>query len=186
MRYAKRRWPRLSVVQLLAVCFVTLCVMDVVAEGLIFLPLGFWEYPGGVALLFPGTYHKFPVNEMITLAATFTAISALRYFRDDQGLTVVERGIERLHRGTRARTSLRLLAVVAAVHLSVLVFYVAPNLLVGAWSRPWPVALQQRSYLTDGVCGVGIARACPGTVHPYAAGDVSAARGSADRLAPAQ
>jgi Spirocyclase AveC-like len=166
MRWAKRRWPRLGAGELLAICFVTMCAMDVVAEGLIILPLGFWEYPGGVGLLFPSTYHKFPVNEMLTLAATFTAISALRYFRDDRGLTLVERGVERLRHGPRARTAMRLLAIVAAVHLSVIVFYVAPNLGSGARSRPWPAALQKRSYLTDGVCGVGTRRACPGSAHP--------------------
>jgi hypothetical protein len=159
MRLAERRWPRLSVPQLMAVCFITMCGFDILGEGLIILPLGFWEYPGGTGILFPGTYHKLPLQEMLTLAATFTAISSVRYFRDDHGRTIVERGAEKLKRG---RTPARFLAMVAAMHLCVIACYLLPNLFIGAHSRPWPADLQKRSYLNDGVCGVGTLRACPG------------------------
>ena len=162
MRSAERRW-QLSTLQLLGVCFGTMAVLDVIGEGLIFLPLGFWEYPGGYGLLWPSTYHKYPVNEMLTIAAIFTGICALRYFRDDRGRTLVERGIDRLTVGPRRRGALRFLAIAGAVHMILIVGYNLPNSLVGAHARPWPAALVKRSYLTDGVCGVGTPRACPGS-----------------------
>ena len=173
MRFAERRW-NLSTIQLVGVCFVTMCAVDFVGEGLIFLPLGFWEYPGGYGLLFPSTYHKYPVNEMLTIGALFTLICCLRYFKDDRGLTWVERGIDRIKLGDGWKLVFRWLAIVAAVHLALVVAYNLPNSWVGAHSRPWPADLQKRSYLTDGVCGAGTNIACPGPGIPLFRGDNTA------------
>jgi len=162
MRRAQARRPNLSTAQLVGICFLSMCVLDFVAEGLIWLPLGFWEYPGGVGMLFPGTYHKFPINEMLTIATIFTAITCLRYFRDDRGLTVVERGVDKVRAG-RGRTVLRFLAIAFAVHAILFLGYNLPNGLLGAHPRPWPKALQQRSYFTDFLCGDQTPRLCPGT-----------------------
>jgi hypothetical protein len=161
MRAAERRW-QLSPLPLLGVCFGTMALLDLIGEGLIFLPLGFWEYPGGYGLLWPSTYHKYPVNEMLTIAAIFTGICALRYFKDDRGRTLVERGIDRLGVGPRRRGALRFLAIAGAVHLILIAGYNLPNSLVGAHPARWPADLVKRSYLTDGVCGPGAPRVCPG------------------------
>jgi hypothetical protein len=162
MRWAERRWG-LSTLRLLAVCFGTMALLDLIGEGLIFLPLGFWEYPGGYGLLWPSTYHKYPVNEMLTIAAIFTALCALRHFTDDRGRTLVERGIDRLTVGPRRRGFVRFLAIAGAVHLILIAGYNLPNAIVGAHPRPWPADLVKRSYLTDGVCGLGTPRSCPGS-----------------------
>jgi hypothetical protein len=173
MRQAEARWD-LSVLQLIGICFVTMCLLDLIGEGLIFLPLGFWEYPGGVGLLFPSTYHKYPVNEMLTIGALFTIICSLRYFKDDRGYTIVERGIDRLNVGPRSLIGLRFLAFVAAVHLALFVAYSLPNAWIGAHARPWPADLQKRSYLTDGVCGAGTTSACPAPGVPLVRGNATA------------
>ena len=173
MRRAEERW-HLSTLQLLGVCFVTMAALDLIGEGLIFLPLGFWEYPGGYGLLLPSTYHKYPVNEMLTIAALFTALCALRYFKDDRGHTLVERGVDRLKVGAGWKNGLRFLAFLAAVHLALIVAYNIPNSVVGAHSRPWPADLQKRSYLTDGVCGDGTTNACPGPGVPLLRGNSTA------------
>jgi hypothetical protein len=161
MRRTEARRPGISTAQLIGVCFCAMALFDLVAEGLIWLPLGFWEYPGGIGLLFPGTYHKFPLNEMLTIAATFTGIACLRYFRDDKGRTVVERGLDRLKVGSRRQTVFRFLALAFAVHAILFVGYNVPNSFVGAHSRPWPQAIQKRSYLTDYLCGPQTHSACP-------------------------
>jgi len=173
MRRAEARW-HLSTLQLLGVCFLTMCAVDLVGEGFIFLPLGFWEYPGGVGLLFPGTYHKYPINEMLTIATIFTAICALRYFKDDHGRTLVERGIDRLRVGGGRKQMLRFFALTGAVHLVLILGYNLPNSVIGAHSRPWPADLQKRSYLTDGVCGAGTTNACPGPGVPLFRGNATA------------
>jgi hypothetical protein len=161
MRRTEARFPGASTAQLIGACFAAMCIFDLVAEGLIWLPLGFWEYPGGIGLLFPSTYHKFPINEMFTIAATFTGITCLRYFRDDKGRTIVERGLDGLKVGSRRQTVIRFLAITFAVHAILFVGYNVPNSFIGAHSRPWPKAIQQRSYLTDYLCGPQIHSACP-------------------------
>ncbi len=161
MRAIERRRPRIRPWQLMAGCFVAMCAVDLVAEGLIWLPLGFWEYPGGYGLLFPSTYHKFPVNEMLTIGAMFTAVCSLRYFKNDRGETLVERGVEQIH-GVRRQTVARLLAMIFALHAIMFFAYNLPNSFVGAHSRPWPADLQERSYLTNGICGADTDRICPG------------------------
>src|SRR3984957_12477043 len=47
MRFARRRWPSISTGALVAWCFVSMALFDVVLEGIIWLPLGVFEYPGG-------------------------------------------------------------------------------------------------------------------------------------------
>jgi hypothetical protein len=173
MRKAEERW-NLSTLQLLGVCFLTMALLDLIGEGLIFLPLGFWEYPGGIGMLFPSTYHKYPVNEMLTIAAIFTGLCALRYFKDDRGRTIVERGIDRLKVGEAGNNALRFLAIAGAVHIILVLGYNLPNSVIGAHSRPWPADLQKRSYLTDGVCGAGTTIACPGPGIPLFRGNATA------------
>ncbi len=165
MRAAKRRWPALRPFHLIALCFLLMALVDVVGEGLVWLPLGFWEYPGGIPFLFSGTYHQFPLNEMLTIAASFTAITSLRYFRIAQDRTVPERD-QRVTADDRPRRSwVRLLAVIGAVHVALVLCYNVPNSIVGTQHLTWPQDLQQRSYLTDQMCGPGTVNLCPGNGH---------------------
>ena len=104
MRRAKAKWPQIGTVGLIGVCFATMVGFDIILEGVIFMPLGIWEYPGGRGFaIFGGTYHAFPLNEVVTVSATFTAVACLRYFRNDRGQTLVERGSERLRMSDRSR-----------------------------------------------------------------------------------
>ena len=171
MRTAKRRWPAMGKLGLVGICFAVMCAFDIVFEGLIFLPLGAWEYPGGHVALFPSTYHKFPLNEMLTVSALFTAVACLRYFVNDRGEMVVERGIERVKGGERKKIALRVLAAIAAVHVALFVIYNIPNTVIGMHSTEWPADLQERSYLTDYLCGDETDRACPGPGVPLAKND---------------
>jgi hypothetical protein len=182
MRRAGERWPHLSTLQLIGVCFAAMAVLDFIAEGLIWLPLGFWEYPGGIGLLFPGTYHKYPINELLTIATIFTAIACLRHFRDDHGRTLVERGIDKLRVGSAGQTALRFLAIAGAVHLILFLGYNLPNSWIGAHSRPWPKDLVKRSYFTDYICGQGTDNACPGPGVPLTRGNGSARLGPNGQL----
>lgn len=161
MRKFQERYPTAQKWKVLAACFVAMCLVDIVGEGFIWLPLGFWEYPGGYGMLFTSTYHKYPVNEMLTIATLFTAMCALRYFKDDHGHTLVERGAEKI-KGRRMQSVARILAVTFAAHTIVFVAYNLPNSWVGTHSRPWPADIQKRSYFMDGLCGEGTGRACPG------------------------
>jgi hypothetical protein len=158
-----------------------MCLFDIAFEGIIFMPLGIWEYPGGHLSIFPSTYHAYPLHEMITTGAMFTGMAALRYFRNDRGETVVERGAERI-RSPRRRTLARLLAVVAAVHVVMFVCFNLPNYFVGTHSNQWPADLQKRSYFLDGICGEGTDRACPSPATPLVKNDNSGKGGGSAYL----
>lgn len=166
MRSAKTRWPRLQGYQLLVICFLAMCTVDLVAEGLIWMPLGFWSYPGGHGVLFPSTYHKFPFEEMVPIGLMFTGLCALRYFRDDRGYTFVERGADRLRGATWKVNLARVLAVTFAVHAITFALYSIP----AAWSvthtQPWPADTTKRSYFTVGLCAGTTGRACSGPSVP--------------------
>ena len=160
MRRTSRRFPKWGPVHLLAAAFVTLAIVDLVAEGLIFMPLGFYTYGGGVApILFPASYHVFPLHEPICTGLMFTAAAALRYFKDDRGYTLVERGADRIG-STRARGSLRALALIGAAQLCMLIPYTIPVAIIQHDARAWPRDLRARSYLTDGLCGPPTGHAC--------------------------
>lgn len=172
MRRAKVRWPRIGTVGLIGVCFVAMVAFDIILEGVIFMPLGIWEYPGGRGFaIFNATYHAFPLNEVVTVSATFTAVACLRYFRNDRGQTLVERGTERLRTSERTQQVVRALAVLAGVHMALFLTYNVPNYWVGTHSKEWQRDLVDRSYFTDGLCGGGTDRACPGPGIPLSRND---------------
>lgn len=166
MRKVRARYPHMGNATLIGCCFVAMCLFDVLIEGIIWLPLGVFEYPGGHWSLFGDTYHKYPLNEMVTIGAVFTAISALRFFRDDRGHTVVERGVHKLSTTPGKSVVLRALAVAAFMNVAMFAFYNVPNTAIGFNSTEWPADLQKRSYFTNGLCGEGTDRACPGGSNP--------------------
>jgi hypothetical protein len=167
MRKFKSRRPQTSTAGIVAFGFVAMCAFDVLLEGIIFLPLGVFEYGGGHWNLFSNTYHRYPLNEMVTIGAVFTALATLKFFRDDRGLTVVERGVDKLGLSPGKTLALRAFAVVGFVNLAMFAFYNVPNTLIGINGEPWPADLQQRSYFLNGICGEGTDRACPGGSNPH-------------------
>ena len=181
MRRAKAKWPQIGTLGLIGVCFVGMVAFDIILEGVIFMPLGIWEYPGGRGFaIFSGSYHAFPLNEIVTVSATFTAVACLRYFRNDRGQTLVERGAENLRMSDRTQLVVRALAVLAGVHVALFLTYNVPNYWIGTHSKEWQRDLVDRSYLTDGLCGQGTDRACPGPGVPLSRNDNSdSGKGSA-------
>jgi hypothetical protein len=173
MRTVAARRPQTSTMGLMAWAFTAGMVMDVVFEGMLIMPAGAYTYAGGHWAIFPHAYHKFPLTETFTVGAIFAGLAALRYFKDDQGHTVVERGVDRLRVSSGRQNLLRLMAVTGMCNVLVLLCYNVPNSIIGAHSTAWPKDIQSRSYLTDYICGQGTDRACPGPKVPLSRGDDS-------------
>jgi hypothetical protein len=184
MRSARNRWPQMSAAKLAAICFAAMFVFDVILEGIIFMPLGVWEYPGGHFSIFPNTYHKFPLTEMFTAGGMFAAVAILRFFKNDRGETLADRGVESLKVSDRKKSLLRALAIIGGVQAIMLVFYNIPNTWTATRSADWPVDLQKRSYLTDFVCGEGTAQMCPGPAVPQYRNDNQNPNGGSAHLDP--
>jgi hypothetical protein len=162
MSAAQRRWG-LGTIQLVVLCFVTMMVFDFIIEAVIWMPFGFYTMPGGHLSLFPNSYHKYPMYENLVGAAWWTAWPALRFFKNDRGETLVERGIGDMAASPRRKTTLRLLAIIGVFQIGYLVTY---NLPIALFWAPdpgvWPKAIQQTSYFNDHLCGQGTNRLCPG------------------------
>jgi Spirocyclase AveC-like len=160
MGRAKARWPGIRRLGLVAICFAVMVPFDVFFEGIVFMPMGSWEYPGGHVKIFADTFHGYPLNEAFTTGAIFTMFACIKYFTNDRGHSLAEWGAERLGGGPVKVTTLRMLAVTGLVTLAMTIGYTLPNTWFGAHSTEWNQDIQTRSYLTY-TCGAGPGIACP-------------------------
>ena len=148
MRRAKRRWPQLNAAGLLAIAFLCALAVDIVIEPLCWVPLGLYIYPGAIRAvsIFPNTYHQFPVYEAVLASFLFAGWGAIRYFVNDRGETLAERGINQLKVKGKTRTTVRLLAVIGILNVLEIVVYNAPIAVIAKWSDPYPQDVLKRSY----------------------------------------
>jgi hypothetical protein len=92
-----------------------------------------------------------------------TAVTYLRWSVNDKGESLAERGISTVRATRTAKTGLRLMAIVGFMYSMIIVAYWLPYWTIwGSHSSDFPMDVQKRSYLMDGICGPGTHRACPG------------------------
>lgn len=167
MRWAKRRWPGLTTAGIIGVAFLFCAGFDFAIE-FIWLRLGIYTYAGSIEwlTLFNGHYYQFPIYEVVLAGAMFAAFACLRYFQNDRGESVAERGIETLAVPKRRRTGIRLLATVGIVNVLMFCTYNLPMQWFGTHADPFPEDITSRSYLTNGLCGPETEYSCPGPAIP--------------------
>ena len=166
--WAKTRRPHWTPIQLIGFCWVTMCAAVFVLEGLFFVRLGVWSFPGAHLTIFPSHYYRYPLYEIPIGGAYFTVLICIRYFVNDRGELWPERGASRLAVGAGRQAIVRGLALVAAVQLGFFLFYHLPSGLIALNESAWPNDVQNRSYFTNGMCGPVVDRACPGPNTPIA------------------
>jgi hypothetical protein len=168
MRKAKERRPQLGVAGLLLVAYLFFVAFDLLMEPPL-MRLGMFAYPGAIRSLslFPGKYYQFPIYEAPMFAITLTALAAVRYFKNDRGQTLAERGTENLRAGPRRTGVVRGLALVGVLNVIYLFSYMVPVQWFALHADPWPADIvNSRSYLTDGLCGRGTTYRCSGPDTP--------------------
>ncbi|MGV9927736.1 spirocyclase AveC family protein [Nocardia rhamnosiphila] len=165
MRKVKSRWPGISNLQLVGVTFAFTFVLDFVMEACMLLPLGLYTYPGAIRSVSfnAGHYYQWPIYEGLMWGAVQAGLACLRFFTDDRGRTIVERGLDQVRGGVVRQQLTRALAIFAAVSAIFFVFYNVPAQWFGQHADPWPADIQERSYFTGGICGEGTDKPCP---HP--------------------
>jgi hypothetical protein len=168
MRKVKARWPGVSNLKLIGIVYAANIVIDFIMEGLIMLPIGFYIYPGSIRAVSinAGTYYQWPIYEGLMWGGVLTALTCLRYFTDDRGRTVVERGLDRVRGGFAKQQFVRFLAIFAAVSACFFVFYNLPAQWFAMHSDPWPEDVMKRSYFLGGFCGDGTPTPCPNPILP--------------------
>jgi hypothetical protein len=168
MRKVKERRPQMGVFGLCMVAFMTVFVADVTLE-VPWLLQGLYTFPGAIRwlTLFHGHYYQFPIYEGIFAGVFVGGFACVRYFTDDRGRTIAERGIDEVRATPRQRTGLRLLAISGLFNV---IFFFGNNLplglITGLYSDSWPRDIATRSYFTNGLCGPGTEYACPGPAVP--------------------
>jgi hypothetical protein len=168
MRWIKTRWPAISNLRLILVTYAIAFVFDFVMEGLVLLPLGLYSYPGAIRAVSinAGTYYQWPIYEGFMWGAVQTGFCCLRFFTDDRGQTVVERGLERVGGGAVKQQLTRFLAIFAAVSALFFFLYNVPAQWMGMHADPWPEDVLKRSYFSGYVCGEGSNLPCPDPILP--------------------
>ena len=81
----RARRPDVGIPALLVITFCLTFMLDVILEGVIWMPFGVYTYVGGHwPLLFPDAYHMFPLNEAIFIG-TWSTLVVFLYVPKRQG-----------------------------------------------------------------------------------------------------
>jgi hypothetical protein len=168
MRKIKARWPHITNLRLILVTYAFTFVLDFVMEAGFMLPFGLYTYPGAIrsVSMFAGTYHQWPVYEGLMWGGVQAAMCCLRYFTDDSGRTVVERGLDQVRGGAVKQQLTRFFAVFAGISACFFVIYNLPAQWVGMHADHWPADQLKRSYFNGGICGDGTDVPCPDPALP--------------------
>lgn len=160
LRLVKRRRPETSNLALFGLACALYMVADFLLEEFVMIRTGWLSWSGTARSLslFGGTRYQFPVAEALFFSAVCAGMAALRFWRDDRGRAIVERGVERI--------SSRRLAGVAST-LAIVGFaqalIIAYNLImIGFTLYVDPIPSGYPSYMLNGICGHGTPYQCPG------------------------
>jgi hypothetical protein len=158
MQKIRERRPTISNAGLVGLTLCFFLVLEVIFESTL-VHIDAEAYTGAIKglTLWAGTDNQLPVYEILFWAVFWTAMSALRFYKDDRGLTLAERGVERLRLSKRKETALRQFALIGAGLGIITVFYNVPWMLVSSHNDSFPQHLP--SYFVNGVCSPDPARA---------------------------
>jgi hypothetical protein len=136
VRPARRRWPGLSNAKILGLILLASAVISL-AEPLFIIPMHMWTYPGAPwAIHIGGDAWRWPVFPEYGVFILFAGLpAAIRILRDDEGRTIVERGLS--HYGPRMRAVTSLLALYTLIQLVLWIPGTAPDWILGFRSTEW-------------------------------------------------
>src|SRR5262249_27954914 len=95
MSAIRSRWPEITNARLIAVTFVGALSLCLLLEAPMFL-MNLWGLPGAPSeLALFDDNHRFAWAEYVTTTIVFTTMACVRFFRNDKGQTIAERGLDR-------------------------------------------------------------------------------------------
>jgi hypothetical protein len=142
----RARWPSMGMAGVLFWG----CLGSIVIEAgieIICILLGFYAFPGvpDDFVINAGSRYQYSLVYAVIAGIGCFAWVAVRYFKDDRGYTLAERGVQYLNISEGRRTVVRFLALLGGMTLSIAVFNLLCQFLA-LHSGPWPVDMP--SYLT--------------------------------------
>lgn len=170
MARQRRKDPGRSTGRVIWQTFGLMVLIDLVLES-IMVHTQLINYPRTIheLTLWAGTDHQFPLYECLAWPGTFIILSSLHFFRDDEGRSWPERGIDRMKiRSGKLKTLARFSAIAGVCQLAILVAFNIPYQIYGLHADPVPQAYLEREWRMAGVCGPGTAYDCggPGVLIP--------------------
>jgi hypothetical protein len=149
MRVIQARFPQISNVLLLSFAYVYGLILSVFLEAPTFLS-NLWGLPGAPARfsLFADA-QRYAWAEYLTTGIVFTTFAAVRYFKNDKGETLLERGLEAYRPAVRgAVTGLATIAVFAMSMWALLLVQIPAGLHSSPYPRDYP------AHLINGLCNI--------------------------------
>jgi hypothetical protein len=160
MRWLRRRRPDLSSASIVGLAFLVGMAVDLVFEIPPF-KLGLWAFPGAPDWLsIFGNPTKYPLIEVFMGSLMFTGIAAVRFFTDDRGDTIAERGL-----GGRAGWRRGVVSLLGWVAISNSLFMAGNigDMMMGFYADPYHET-KMESHIRNDMCGTGTRYgACPGS-----------------------
>jgi hypothetical protein len=153
MGWYKARKPAISNLNLIFVTWLVIVIADTIFESVL-MRLNIMGFPSAVPelTLWAGEYYQLPIYQELQWAATFTAMSCLHFFRDDEGRSIPEKGLKLLKiPAGRLQTFARFLMMMGFLQVCFLITYNIPYFYWSTKGGAYPEALQ--SYRIGGLCG---------------------------------
>lgn len=155
----RRQLPNLSGLSHIAIVFAVFAVLDFLIESL-FTHTGIYAYVACYSPLtiWAGTPNQFPLYESTGVGAMLTAVTALRYYRDDHGYSLVEKGMHQLRLPKTGQRLLSFFCMVAAIQAIAFVLFYGQYQWFALKADSFA---QYPSYQLLEICGKGTPYACP-------------------------
>jgi hypothetical protein len=179
-----RVWlPQFSVLAHVPIAYAVVCILDLALE----LPAcrtGLFAYPGAPAwaTLWAGKSYQFPVYETLFMNFNYMVIGLLRFYRDDKGESMAERGVSTMNLSAGSKTVLRFFALMGFCNLSYFIVYFMPYNWMAMQADTFP---PYPSYMRVEICGAGTPYACPSREVPIPSRNSLSVGPDDPRLSPA-
>jgi hypothetical protein len=149
MRFLQRRVPQISTFALLAFTYAFGLLLGACLEAPTFL-FNLWGLPGAPASLsLFADAQRYAWAEYLTTGIVFTTFAAVRYFREEKGQTIVERGMESFT--PTARTAVTTFATIAVFAMSMWALLLV-QIPAGLHASPYPA--KYPAHLINGLCNI--------------------------------
>lgn len=160
MRKWKEHKPAAGIISLICVALAAGFSFDLIMEA-VYLHTGGYAYAGSIQSisLFGGEMWHFPLYEIVAWGGTYAVCGCWRYFKDDKGHMMCEKGIDKLQTGDGSKTFIRFLAISGLMQTTMMITYNLPMQWFSTHGDAMPEGYP--SYLTSGICGEGTRYACP-------------------------